>query len=74
MIAALLLLIAAAVEFGFGIDAEGKSLESIADPCGRELRGRDGFRRARAGTVQEPAALQYRPPAWDLSRISLRLF
>ena len=30
--AALLLLIAAAVEFKLGVDAEGKSLESIADP------------------------------------------
>jgi MFS family permease len=32
MVAAMLLLVAAAVEFRFGIDAEGKSLESIADP------------------------------------------
>jgi hypothetical protein len=30
--AALLLLIAAAVELALGLDAEGKSLESIADP------------------------------------------
>jgi MFS family permease len=32
MLAALLLLTAAGVEFKFGIDAEGKSLESIAEP------------------------------------------
>jgi MFS family permease len=32
IVAAALLLIAAAVEFKLGIDAEGKSLESIADP------------------------------------------
>jgi hypothetical protein len=31
-LAALLLLIAAAVELKLGVDAEGKSLESIADP------------------------------------------
>jgi hypothetical protein len=31
-IAALLLILAAATELKFGIDAEGKSLESIADP------------------------------------------
>jgi hypothetical protein len=32
MVAAVLLLIAAAVELKEGVDAEGKSLESIADP------------------------------------------
>jgi hypothetical protein len=32
VLAALLLLIAAVTELRFGIDAEGKSLESIADP------------------------------------------
>jgi MFS family permease len=31
-VAALLLLLAAVAELKFGIDAEGKSLESIADP------------------------------------------
>lgn len=33
--AALLLLAAAAVEFKLGVDAEGKTLESIADPVSR---------------------------------------
>jgi MFS family permease len=32
IVAAMLLLVAAAVEFKLGVDAEGKSLESIADP------------------------------------------
>ena len=32
VVASALLLVAAAVEFRLGVDAEGKSLESIADP------------------------------------------
>jgi MFS family permease len=35
LVAAMLLLIAAAVELKLGVDAEGKSLESIADPLSR---------------------------------------
>ncbi len=35
-LAAVLMLIAAAVEAKFGIDAEGRSLEQIADPLSSE--------------------------------------
>jgi hypothetical protein len=39
VLAALLLLIAAVTELKFGIDAEGKSLESIADPLSSKSTG-----------------------------------